>query len=292
MGSGASNGMSSEDGGTRTRCHRNYAEAFWQFTKWAPGAARRNIGGGLAIRCDLPYSLANTWFLPEPEVPIDATFPAAAAFFGPRTPWRLISDGPPSGSARRAALAHGLAPITAEPGMLLDPIRTGAPAAPAVDIRTVGTLEDLQDFARVWCAAFGVPPFVFPLVLPRVLTDDADHRAQNRLFVGYAGGAPAACSAVVVTERVAGVVSVGTLTEARGRGLGTALTAHAVESGRSLGADVAYLAATPMGLPVYRRMGFRTVADYPSWATPVSLFRQLRSAWTTWRLARAFDRRR
>ena len=54
--------------------------------------------------------------------------------------------------------------------------------------------------------------------------------------------------------------------EARGRGVGTALTWAAVQAGVVRGHDIAVLQATPMGLPVYRAMGFETVVEYAEYA--------------------------
>jgi GNAT superfamily N-acetyltransferase len=59
-----------------------------------------------------------------------------------------------------------------------------------------------------------------------------------------------------------GVVAVGTLAEARRRGVGTALSWAAAEAGRQRGFDTVVLQASPMGLPVYEAMGFTTVVAY------------------------------
>jgi GNAT superfamily N-acetyltransferase len=269
------------------RCHRNLAEAFWQYTKAVPGATRRSIGGGTAIRCDLSSAQANSWILAEPDGSIETAFREAVAFYGPKRPWRVLTDGPRTNEVARAAVGNGLRPLTSEPGMILDPIGTSPTRVPGLSIHTVQSRAELDDFATVWCSSFRIPRFVFPLVLPAVLTEDPAHGAQSRLLVGYAGERPVACSSVVVTEAVAGVVSVGTTPDARGKGYGTALTWQAVEEGRHLGADVAFLGATAMGYSVYLKMGFRRVAEYPSWAAPVGFFRQLRAAVQMWRLARA-----
>jgi GNAT superfamily N-acetyltransferase len=55
---------------------------------------------------------------------------------------------------------------------------------------------------------------------------------------------------------------VATLPNVRGRGIGRALTIAALEAGRSLGYRIGVLQASDDGLPVYRRIGFRTMFDY------------------------------
>ncbi|MEO7981063.1 MAG: GNAT family N-acetyltransferase [Sporichthyaceae bacterium] len=62
-----------------------------------------------------------------------------------------------------------------------------------------------------------------------------------------------------------GVFNVATPEEQRGRGYGAAVTAHAVEQARTAGARGAYLQSSPMGLPVYERLGFVTVETWRQW---------------------------
>jgi ribosomal protein S18 acetylase RimI-like enzyme len=238
------------------------------------------------MRCELPASIANTAFLINPTLPRDELLREASAFFGPERPWRVLLGGPGFEEVDVAARQLGLRRAPSEPGMLLDPIRPlpGPPAS--LTIRPVENAAALADFGAVWCESFRIPTWVLPVAMPRVPPDDPERGAQNRFFVGYAEGRPVACSTVTVTERVAAIASVGTVTRARGRGYGTAMTSKAVEMGASLGADVAALAASTMGYPVYERMGFRRVAEYPSWHVPSGFFRTLRMVRTFRRLVR------
>jgi predicted acetyltransferase len=67
----------------------------------------------------------------------------------------------------------------------------------------------------------------------------------------------------IVTHGVAGAYWVGTAPEARGRGLAELCTRAAGNAGFDLGARVAALQASPMGEPVYRRMGYSEATRYP-----------------------------
>ena len=51
----------------------------------------------------------------------------------------------------------------------------------------------------------------------------------------------------------------------RGHGYGGAVTGHAVEQARAAGARGAYLQSSPMGLPVYERLGFVPVETWRQW---------------------------
>jgi len=79
----------------------------------------------------------------------------------------------------------------------------------------------------------------------------------RRWFLGYFDGKPAATSLLVLHKGLAGIYCVATLQEARGRGIGNALTAEPMLIAKDLGYDFAVLQSSKMGLPVYERLGFR-----------------------------------
>ena len=71
-----------------------------------------------------------------------------------------------------------------------------------------------------------------------------------------------AVSSLVMAGDLAGIYAVATLPDARGRGIGTAMTLHAMAEGKRRGAEAAVLQATDMGKPVYEKIGFSTAYDY------------------------------
>jgi hypothetical protein len=81
-------------------------------------------------------------------------------------------------------------------------------------------------------------------------------------FVGYRGGDPVAAAAVYVTHGVAGIGWVGTIPEQRGHGYAEAVTWTAIREGFRRGGAFANLQASPMGRPIYERMGFITPTEY------------------------------
>ena len=88
------------------------------------------------------------------------------------------------------------------------------------------------------------------------------------LFVGRLDGRPVATSALFTGTGLAGVYGVGTLPELRGRGFGRAMTIAALAEGRRRGLQVAALMSSELGLPVYRRLGFREVGTVAFHTSP------------------------
>jgi ribosomal protein S18 acetylase RimI-like enzyme len=80
-------------------------------------------------------------------------------------------------------------------------------------------------------------------------------------FVGYLAGEPVATTSLITAGGAAGIYNVTTVESARGRGIGAALTAHAIRFGARRGLEVATLQASSMGRPVYERLGFRFACD-------------------------------
>ena len=87
-------------------------------------------------------------------------------------------------------------------------------------------------------------------------------------FVGRLDGRPVATSALFTGTGVAGLYGVGTLPGLRGRGYGRALTIAALAEGRRRGLRIGALLSSRLGLPVYRRLGFRAVGSVAFYASP------------------------
>jgi ribosomal protein S18 acetylase RimI-like enzyme len=70
------------------------------------------------------------------------------------------------------------------------------------------------------------------------------------------------------THRAAGVYWVGTVAGGRQRGLGEHCTRVVTNAAFERGAQVVALEASPMGFPIYERMGFETVDRVQWYLTP------------------------
>jgi ribosomal protein S18 acetylase RimI-like enzyme len=86
--------------------------------------------------------------------------------------------------------------------------------------------------------------------------------AFNPTFVVAAVGTAMTCC----IDGVALIFNVATRPNHRRRGIGEAMTWWAVNHGIEAGCDLAFLQASPDGLPLYERMGFRHVMEMATWS--------------------------
>jgi GNAT superfamily N-acetyltransferase len=123
-----------------------------------------------------------------------------------------------------------------------------APARSAEDWSAVGRLIDSVFECRA--------PAPDQLMGPAMVGDDLE------VFVGRVDGRAVATATAFVSNGFCGVYAVATAPEARGRGYGEALTWAATRFRADLPAA---LQASPMGLPVYLRMGYRQFGEFALW---------------------------
>jgi GNAT superfamily N-acetyltransferase len=89
--------------------------------------------------------------------------------------------------------------------------------------------------------------------------------ADLRLYVAHDDGAAVACCAICDTGANSEVQMVAVVPEARGRGLAGKLIAHGLADAVERGARTSTLVATPLGRPVYERLGFEPLGVLEMW---------------------------
>jgi ribosomal protein S18 acetylase RimI-like enzyme len=244
-------------------------QSWWAMLKMLPGATLHEWEDATAIRASVPTELANTLFVFERPSDPEGLLGRAREFFSGWNPWRILASAE-GGGGISSAIGSTMKLKPGDPGMLLSPIPE-APVAPrSLTIERVSSPSQLADFRRATSSSFGIPMFAVRRLFPSVPTE----ASPFMLHVGYAEGRAVGSSETVIFEGVAGIYNVGVTPNSRRRGFGQALTWAAVETGRSRGCDVSFLEASEMGLPVYQRMGFRVVTEYPEWNARVSALKR------------------
>lgn len=197
----------------------------------------------------------------DPDVVLDVT----AEFFGAagRSRYEVLALGGRDEHLVAAAAARDLETSGPSPLQLLDrPLALEAGEALAgVETRWAAAPDDVADVVGVaqrahrvygfpddlWVAVFGQPE--------TILAPDV------HVVVASRDGEAVATAQVHMQGRIAYVGWVAVVPEAGRLGLGTLVTGLVVDRGFESGADTAVLEASPMGAPVYRRMGFVDVGE-------------------------------
>ena len=140
-----------------------------------------------------------------------------------------------------------------KPVWLGDRPRRAPPPPDGLEITVVSDAAGLEIARDVGARGFEMPREFMNVLAAESMLDDP----TVMMVIGSVDDVPVSTALVGVTGKTAGIYNVATPPEHRRRGYGEALTWAAVEEGNRLGCDHSTLQASPMGAPVYRRMGYR-----------------------------------
>ena len=130
------------------------------------------------------------------------------------------------------------------------------PAMPdGLVIRAVEDESALRSWAHVFTIGYGLPPDWESAIFEVWSAIGLEFPVRN--YLGYLDGEPVSTSTVFYGAGVAGIYDVATLPEARGSGLGTALTLAPLLDARQASYHIGVLQSSDMGFGVYKKMGFR-----------------------------------
>lgn len=234
----------------------NFVGSYRKLVEHVPGAVMRAFGRVIAFKTGLPVPIFNGVMLLQPALPaeVEAALDWIVRLEIPYRLWvREELRSPVLGLEARGLDASAWH----SPGMVLRPVPRSPDPQPSVSVRRVEDHATLVDYQRAQTDG-GVPGELARRLSPLSLAADPD----VNLFTGYLEGRPVGTSIAIRTDGVSGVYNVGTLAEARRRGVGTAVTRAAIDAGRAWGCDRIVLQASEMGEPIYSAMGFRTVVRY------------------------------
>ena len=133
---------------------------------------------------------------------------------------------------------------------------------PGTELVEVDLREQPQPFIGTFVEGFGMPTELVA-EFTRVLGAFDDEVLIN--VMATLDGRVVATGSGWVTGTTVGLYNITTLEEARGRGLGNAVTARLMDIARERGCTDAVLHASQQGRPVYERLGFVEVCQVPQY---------------------------
>jgi ribosomal protein S18 acetylase RimI-like enzyme len=247
------------------RVHRNLIDSSRQLFELDPDAAvLAEDGAFLGAGSSSHPAISNVAFRYEDDRDPEQLIARSRDFFGARNRgfslW-VRGDQAEDADLAAAAAAAGMQMVYAMPEMVLGTRVEASPLPRGAELREVTEESQAEDYWRI--AAESYLSLGFPEETFAGYTDHAGMLAGNlAAFIGYLDGDPVSIAMTIVSHDVAGIYWVGSLERARGQGLGRAVTVAATNAGFEKGAEIASLQASPMGKPIYVKLGYQTVFDY------------------------------
>ena len=225
-----------------------------------PGGSAVMVDGLLSGRTGLPVAAFNGVWGQTAQPTVDAVLCAVEGFIDGELPWNLqLRPGYPAEIDGLLA-ERGLVVTAQIPFMtMIDPVPlVELVRGSGAQLRKLQTFVELDAVLSLLEQAFGMPPELTRQAFPmRLLFQPA-----FTTWLLRAGDEDVSTALGVMADDWTGVFNVATPEGHRGHGYGAVATAQAVLGG---GGRAAYLQASPLGFPVYERMGFVTAEAWTQW---------------------------
>ena len=229
-----------------------------------PAGDVRELGGISIASAGVAFQMFNAAFLAAPvttDLEMDRRLFLATTHFDQRgLDWAFWNcegwlDTAVRRRSRKLFERHALHLSADLPGMIADRVLPPVRPLTRMLVRRVEDESTCAAFCQIGSVCFNVPLAWFCEVFenPAVWKEFAG-------YVGYADGEPVSTAATVISDGVVGVYNVATLPSHQRRGYGESIMRHALDEARaSHGLERTILQSTAQGLPIYQRMGYRTV---------------------------------
>jgi len=163
--------------------------------------------------------------------------------------------------------AHGWMLGDEAPGMAIElqTLDEAFSSAPSLTIERIYDAETLRTWLRVMTVGSDIPEEGLTLLLELVSKHGFTDDPSVHYYLGLLADKPVATSLLYLGGGVAGIYNVATLPEVRRQGIGSALTVAPLLQARTWGYRIGTLQSTPMGLHLYRRLGFREYCTFQAY---------------------------
>lgn len=228
---------------------------------------RFTLTEGVALRAtDMAGPSFNFAAVLGPAPSLNRVLEIADAFFaGQEGGYGVLVEGDAGHPVEAELKARGWTVFEDEPALVLPAIPPSSPPLPGFQVRPVVDEAVRRAFMAVCAEAFNTPAETMEQLAPSlVCMTDPD----IAFLVGSCEDLPVATAMMSRSGRAVEIAGVATLPSHRRRGLGTAITAAALQEGAARGCTTAVLRSGPMSFALYQRMGFLPVCRHRTYAPP------------------------
>ena len=158
---------------------------------------------------------------------------------------------------RPALSKHGFGFSNDTPGMAIDlhEMNESLQGVDGLEVRVAGEAESIRTWTRMFLKGYGLPPAWESITFDLWMQLGLDLPMRN--YLGYLNGKAVSTCTIFYGGGVAGIYCVSTVSEARGRGIGAAITLQPLLEARKMGYRIGVLQSSEMGFNVYKKLGFR-----------------------------------
>lgn len=212
-------------------------------------------------RTPVPHPWFNGILAKQPAAPEDESFiEESIAYFrdhqvGIFTFWM---DPPQTRADWESALKKfGFGYSDTTPGMAveLNALSESALKVDGLEFKIADDDKSAWVWTEVFTQGYGLPLGMEPSIFETWGSMGRDLPLRN--YIGYLNGKPVATSCLFLGGGAAGIYSVSTLPDFRGKGIGAAMTVKPLLDAQEMGFRIGTLQSSDMGFDVYKRLGFR-----------------------------------
>jgi GNAT superfamily N-acetyltransferase len=246
--------------------HLNYLSFSRESSLWSNDGAVHEGDGVLLLAApiDFPFVI-NAAHRTDPKADPAEVIGRADEFFDRWSRGYTLVTGPWDQDLAEHARSAGLDPFGATPEMVCRQRLPEVDLADGVELRWADDESTMADAVAVNAEAYptlGLPAEAVPRMMERL---DLMLEPHLGTVVAYEGDTALATAQAMLSHGIAGVFWVGTVEAARGRGLGEAVCRAVTNWAFDRGAAFQSLEASPMGEPIYARMGYEERYRLTEW---------------------------
>ena len=222
------------------------------------------------IRCDYPHPLVNTIIATLlSEESAESALDECTEYYDSRNlpfSW-MVSTGSRPTDLRHRLGQRGMKENAAMLGMTIELTKWTSPtdsanSVAAVRIERVESSEQLEHWIAASAKGSGMPEDLLRLFSPLICQGTGQKSDSLQAYTAYLNNQPVGTSMLNCDGSCAGIYCVAVVSEARRKGVGRAVTAHALAIAKAEGYTLGALQASAMGEPLYRRMGFTSQGKF------------------------------